>query len=113
MIFDFLNCFVFVYLDNILILYFFFSKDITEHVSHVRQVLQQLLENRLYVKAEKCEFQFCELLGLHHWAGAVAGRSRQWLGGQFQVPANGYNNFWDSLTSTEGLSGTTVRSQPP
>ena len=27
-----------------------------EHRVHVRQVLQRLLENRLYVKAQKCEF---------------------------------------------------------
>ena len=47
---DMLNRSVFVYLDNILI----FS--VEEHRIHVRQVLQRLLENRLYVKAEKCEF---------------------------------------------------------
>lgn len=44
---------MFVYLDNILI---FFSKTLEEHRSHVRAVLQRLLENKLYVKAEKCEF---------------------------------------------------------
>lgn len=49
---DMLNHFVFVYLDNILI----FSKNEKDHVQHVRQVLQQLLENQLFVKAEKCEF---------------------------------------------------------
>ena len=49
---DFLNRFVFVYLDDILI----FSQNTSDHVSHVRQVLQRLLENKLYVKAEKCEF---------------------------------------------------------
>ncbi|KAI3371485.1 hypothetical protein L3Q82_024069 [Scortum barcoo] len=49
---DFLNRFVFVYLDDILI----FSRSLKEHQSHVRQVLQRLLENRLYVKKEKCEF---------------------------------------------------------
>lgn len=49
---DFLNSFVFIYLDNILI----FSKNLQEHQVHVRVVLQRLLENRLYVKAEKCEF---------------------------------------------------------
>ncbi|KAI3370379.1 hypothetical protein L3Q82_024467, partial [Scortum barcoo] len=30
--------------------------NITEHQSHVRQVLQRLLENRLYIKRERCEF---------------------------------------------------------
>ncbi|XP_050924947.1 uncharacterized protein LOC108874699 [Lates calcarifer] len=49
---DMLNRFVFVYLDDILI----FSRTPDEHVQHVRLVLQRLLENRLFVKAEKCEF---------------------------------------------------------
>ena len=49
---DMINQFVFVYLDDILI----FSKE--EHQHYVRKVLQCLLENRLYVKAENCEF-FC------------------------------------------------------
>ena len=49
---DMLNKFVFVYLDDILI----FSKDLSEHICHVQQVLRRLLENSLYVKAEKCEF---------------------------------------------------------
>ncbi|KAK7887257.1 hypothetical protein WMY93_026878 [Mugilogobius chulae] len=49
---DFLNHFVFVYLDDILI----FSSSPEEHVVHVRQVLQRLLENKLFVKEEKCEF---------------------------------------------------------
>lgn len=43
---------MFVYLDDIL----FFSQSAQEHVLHVRQVLQRLLENQLFVKAEKCEF---------------------------------------------------------
>lgn len=47
-----LNRFVFVYLDDILI----FSCTLYEHKQHVRLVLQRLLENKLYVKPEKCEF---------------------------------------------------------
>ena len=57
---DILNRFVFVYLDDILI----FSHSAQEHVLHVRQVFQHLLENQLFVKAEKCEFH--PLLLLHH-----------------------------------------------
>ncbi|KAK2899769.1 hypothetical protein Q8A73_012898 [Channa argus] len=49
---DFINRFVFVYLDDILI----FSRNLHDHQQHVRLVLQRLLENRLFVKAEKCEF---------------------------------------------------------
>uniref|UniRef100_A0A3B3DGY8 Gypsy retrotransposon integrase-like protein 1 n=1 Tax=Oryzias melastigma TaxID=30732 RepID=A0A3B3DGY8_ORYME len=49
---DMVNKFVFVYLDDILI----FSRSETEHIKHVRQVLQRLLQNKLFVKAEKCEF---------------------------------------------------------
>ncbi len=47
---DMLNIFVFVYLDDILI----FSPSLQVHVQHVRRVLQRLLENCLFVKAEKC-----------------------------------------------------------
>ncbi|XP_029285544.1 uncharacterized protein LOC115007027, partial [Cottoperca gobio] len=39
-------------LDDILI----FSKTHTEHTHHVQLVLRRLLENSLFVKAEKCEF---------------------------------------------------------
>ncbi|KAI3373345.1 hypothetical protein L3Q82_006645 [Scortum barcoo] len=49
---EFLNDFVFVYLDDILIS----SPDPVTHQHHVRQVLIRLLEHQLYVKAEKCEF---------------------------------------------------------
>ncbi|KAL0146463.1 hypothetical protein M9458_058231 [Cirrhinus mrigala] len=49
---DFLNKFVIAYIDDILI----YSKSEAEHINHVRTVLSRLLENQLYVKAEKCEF---------------------------------------------------------
>ncbi|KAL0191918.1 hypothetical protein M9458_010214, partial [Cirrhinus mrigala] len=49
---DMLDQFIYVYLDDILI----FSHSLQEHVQHVRRVLQRLLENGLYVKAEKCVF---------------------------------------------------------
>eukprot|EP00063_Salmo_salar_P086459 XP_014061294.1 PREDICTED: uncharacterized protein LOC106608106 [Salmo salar] len=50
---DVIGRFVFVYVDDIQI----FSKDPEAHQQHVRQVLQQLLENKLFVKAEKSVWQ--------------------------------------------------------
>ena len=49
---DFLNRSVFVYLNDILIC----SRNLEEHQQQVQQVLQRLLENRLFLKMEKCEF---------------------------------------------------------
>jgi hypothetical protein len=40
-----------VYLDDVLI----FSETKKEHVSHVREVLQQLREAKLFVKLSKCK----------------------------------------------------------
>lgn len=56
-----LNHFVFAYLDDILI----FSSSPEEHEQHVHQVLQCLLDNWLFVKAEKCKFHapFVSFLG--------------------------------------------------
>ncbi len=45
-----------IYLDNILI----FSKDLGEHRQIVQRVLQRLWENKLFLKAEKCEFEVLE-----------------------------------------------------
>ncbi|KAI7790520.1 Pol polyprotein [Triplophysa rosa] len=59
---DMINRFVFVYLDDILI----FSQSLQEHTRHVRVVLQCLLENQLFVKAEKCEFHSDTVLFLGH-----------------------------------------------
>jgi len=49
---EFLDKFVYVYLGDILI----YSTDLVSHRLHVTQVLQRLLHNHLYVKAEKSEF---------------------------------------------------------
>ncbi len=59
---DMINQFVFVYLDDILI----FSPSLQVHIQHVRRVLQRLLENKLFVKAEKCEFHAESVTFLGH-----------------------------------------------
>ncbi len=45
-----------IYLDDILI----FSKNLNEHQQIVKRVLQCLGENKLFLKAEKCEFEVLE-----------------------------------------------------
>ncbi len=45
-----------IYLDDILI----FSKNLKEHREIVKRVLQCLRENKLFLKAEKCEFKVLE-----------------------------------------------------
>ena len=49
---DLLDVCIVIYLDDILI----YSDDITQHQSHVKEVLKRLRKAGLYVKAEKCEF---------------------------------------------------------
>lgn len=55
---DMLNKFIFVCLDNILI----FSRTPAKQVQHIRLVLQRLLENKRYVKAEK------NVTFMSHWS---------------------------------------------
>lgn len=47
-----ISCFVFIYLDDIVI----YSQNQTQHENHVRQILERLLENQLFIKYEKGEF---------------------------------------------------------
>lgn len=48
---NFLNIFDCVYLDNI----FIYLQEKDQHNHHVRNVLQRLYENRLFIRAENCE----------------------------------------------------------
>lgn len=60
---DLLDQYVVAYIDDILI----YSKSEEDHIGHVRTVLERLLTNHLYVKAEKCEFHVKQtsFLGYH------------------------------------------------
>src|SRR3954471_11365603 len=59
---DYLDQFVVVYLDDILI----YSKNKEEHAEHLRLVLMKLREHRLYAKFSKCEFWLPEVTYLGH-----------------------------------------------
>jgi hypothetical protein len=61
----FLDEFVIVYLDDILI----FSGAWDEHVRHVNQVLDTLQRENIYVKMSKCEFGNTALVYLGHIVG--------------------------------------------
>ena len=54
--------FVIAYLDDILI----YSKDLPDHLKHLRQVLLRLREHRLYAKLSKCDFYKTEVPFLGH-----------------------------------------------
>jgi hypothetical protein len=58
----FLDDFVIVYLDDILI----FSRTWDENVRHVKQVLDNLQREKLYVKLSKCKFGKIALVYLGH-----------------------------------------------
>src|SRR5882672_6289836 len=58
---DMIDVIVIIYLDDILI----YSDNISEHKAHVREVLRQLHANRIFSRADKCEFHVtsCKYLG--------------------------------------------------
>jgi hypothetical protein len=59
---DYLNKFVIVFLDDILI----YSKYEEEHEQHLRMVLQVLKEHQLYAKLTKCSFYLRQIHYLGH-----------------------------------------------
>ena len=62
---EFVNDFVVVYLDDILI----YSKSAEEHERHLRKVLQKLREHKFYANLKKCEFMKQEIAFLGHIVG--------------------------------------------
>ena len=62
---DLLDCFVLVYLDDILI----YSTSDDEHERHLRCVFDRLCKHVLYAKLSKCEFGVREVDYLGHIVG--------------------------------------------
>ena len=62
---SFIDDFVIVYLDDILV----FSKTWEEHIVHVKKILDVLRKEKLYVKMSKCEFTKTSLVYLGHIIG--------------------------------------------
>ena len=64
---DYLNKFVIIYLDDILI----YSRSAAEHEHHLRLVLQRLREHQLYCRPHKCHFNQSEIEYLGHIMGTA------------------------------------------
>ncbi|KAJ9509034.1 hypothetical protein QJQ45_001509 [Haematococcus lacustris] len=65
---DYINDFVVVYLDDILI----YSKSAADHAKHLELVLKRLREHELYAKLKKCDFNKPEVNFLGHVVCAEA-----------------------------------------
>ena len=61
-LFDFLDSFMVVYLDDIVI----YNPTLKDHLVHLEKVFDRLRQNQLYVKKEKCEFPHREIKFLGH-----------------------------------------------
>ena len=61
-LFDFLDSFVVVYLDDIVI----YNPTLEDHLEHLEKMFDILRQNQLYVKKEKCEFAQTEIKFLGH-----------------------------------------------
>ena len=62
LLFDYLDAFVVVYLDDIVV----YIQTLNEHEMHLKKVFQWLREQKLYVKPEKCEFVREQITFLGH-----------------------------------------------
>jgi hypothetical protein len=62
---------VLIYLDDILI----FDRDLDAHHKHVREVMECLHKPKLYLKAEKCEFDMLKV----EYLGVIVSEGKVWM----------------------------------
>ena len=104
---------VFQALVNDILSNIIFSKSLDEHVHHVQAALECLLENSLFVKAKKCEFQApsVSFLGYIVAQGNIQMdpvKVSQSALGLFPTPASGNRGSLDSPTSIAASSAITA-----
>lgn len=54
-----------MYMDDIMM----YNETLNAHMEHLRLVFSNMRKYQLYVKKEKCEFCWLEMLFLCHWIG--------------------------------------------
>ena len=81
----FLDHFVLVYLDDILV----YSRTWEEHMCYIKKVLGILKKEKLYLKLSKCEFGKTSLIYLAHIIGSGQLRIDPSKSGQFQHNTQG------------------------
>lgn len=69
-----LRKFVLVFFDDILV----YSKDLHNHMLHLKKVLNMLRQHQLYAKKSKCHFAYSEIDYLGHLIYAQGVRADPW-----------------------------------
>ena len=91
----FLRKFVLVFFDDILI----YNSSLEAHISHLKQVLEMLKTNQLYVKRSKCTFVEPQVEYLGHiisTEGVATDREKTQAVQEWLVPKS-IKELWDSL----------------
>ncbi|MBW0551326.1 hypothetical protein O181_091041 [Austropuccinia psidii MF-1] len=96
---DFLDVFVVVYLDDIMV----FSSSEEEHVKHVTSVLQRLKENNLFAKASKPQDGFFKDSANPQLASAEKNQGSSLFSWLFQFYCRFIKNYSKKITSLTSL----------
>ncbi|KAG1282954.1 hypothetical protein G6F66_011024 [Rhizopus arrhizus] len=110
---DYLDKFVLVYLDDILI----FSRTQEEHKEHLRLILQRLRDNKLYANLKKCHFykQEVEFLGYRISAdGVLPSKAKVSAVQEWPVPTNTFHTGFSAVAAplTDLTKGIGAKKRP-